>query len=120
MTKPKNHPRKYRDNPVAVAQNLTRALETNDLGSALEAFRTVLLDQNVSELSGKAGMRRDSLYRTFRGKADPRFSRILSLLAGLDVRFVVQSLHPKEKPPRPKPSRPLRTKGLKTKAASSS
>jgi probable addiction module antidote protein len=109
-------PKKYRDNPTAIAEYLTESFEKNDIHVALIAIRAVLRAQNVQALSEVTGMRRENLYRTFRGKADPLFSRILTLLAGLDVRFVVQSLPPKEKPPRPKLGRPpSRTKGLKTK-----
>jgi probable addiction module antidote protein len=108
-------PKKYRDNPGAIAEYLTEAFEKNDLGTALRAIQSVMQAQNVQALSEVSGLRRDSLYRSFRGKADPLFSRVLSLFAGLDVRIAMQPLQPREKPPRPKLGRPPRTRGLKTK-----
>jgi probable addiction module antidote protein len=109
-------PKKYRDNPTAIAGYLTESFEKNDLATALDAIRSVMRAQNVQALSEFTGLRRDNLYRTFRGKADPLFSRILAIFAGLDIRFVVQPLPLREKPPRPKLGRPPSSKkGLKTK-----
>jgi probable addiction module antidote protein len=109
-------PKKYRDNPAAIAEYLTDAFEKNDLIAVLGAMQSVLQAQNVQALSEITGLRRENLYRTFRGKADPLFSRILSLFAVLDVRFVVQPLPLREKPPRPKLGRPPSSKkALKTK-----
>jgi probable addiction module antidote protein len=95
-------PKKYRDNPVAIAQYLSEVFEKNDLETAIIGIKSVLAAQNVQALSEITGMRRDALYKTFRGKSNPLFGRILTLFAGLDVRFVVHPLPPKEKPPRPK------------------
>jgi probable addiction module antidote protein len=103
-------PLEYRDNPTAIAQYLTEAFAKNDLRLALEALKAVLQAQNVTALSEVTGLRRDSLYRTLRGKADPLFSRILTLFAGLDVRFAVEPLPAKKKPARPKLGRPPRTR----------
>jgi probable addiction module antidote protein len=104
-------PKKYRDNPSAIAQYLTEAFDKNDLGVILKAIQSVMRAQNVQELSEITGLRRDNLYRTFRGAADPLLSRVLTLLAGLDVRIVLHPLEPREKSPRPKPGRPTATKG---------
>jgi probable addiction module antidote protein len=98
--------KKYRDNPAAIAQYLTEVFEKNDLGVAVHGIRSVMGAQNVQALSEITGMRRDALYRTFKGKANPLFGRILTLFAGLDVRIVVHPLPPKERPPRPKLGRP--------------
>ena len=97
---------KYRNNPKAIADYLTEAFEKNDLGAAVIAIKSVMSAQNVQELSEITGMRREALYRTFGGQANPLFGRILTLFAGLDVRFVVHPLPPKEKPPRAKLGRP--------------
>jgi len=99
-------PKKYRANPTAIAQYLTEAFEKNDLRIILQAIQSVLQAQNVQELSEVTGLRRDSLYRTFSGEADPLFSRVLTVLAGLDVRLVLQPLPAREKPTRPKAGRP--------------
>ena len=105
-TATKMEPDKFRDNPAAIAAYLTEAFEKNDLGAALKAIRSMMRAQNVTELSQITGLRRESLYRSFRGNVDPPFSRILTLFAGLDVRIMVQPLPPGERPPRPTLGRP--------------
>jgi probable addiction module antidote protein len=101
-------PQKLRDNPIAIAEYLTEAFEKSELSGILDAIKSVMQAQNVKELAEVTGMRRDGLYKTFGGsKKDPQLSRVLSLFAGLDVRFVVKHLPAKEKPPRPKLGRPL-------------
>jgi probable addiction module antidote protein len=109
-------PEKYRDNPVVVAGYLTEAFEENDLPTVLDALQLVMRAQNVRALAEITGLRRENLYRIARGKMGPLFSTILALFAGLDVRFVVQPLPPRDKPPRPKLGRPpVRNKAPKTK-----
>jgi probable addiction module antidote protein len=99
-------PKKYRDSPTAIAEYLTEAFEKNEIEVILRAIQSVMQAQNVQELSEVTGLRRDNLYRTFRGEADPLFSRVLTVLAGLNVRFVLQPLPAREKPARPKSGRP--------------
>jgi probable addiction module antidote protein len=102
--------KEYRNNPPAIASYLTDAFEKNDINFILRAIRSVLEAQNVQELSEFTGLRRENLYRTFSGEKDPLFSRVLTLLAGLDVRLLVQPLPPRARPPRPKSGRPRSTK----------
>jgi probable addiction module antidote protein len=81
-----SHP--LRNNPVAIADFLTRDFETNDLQSIVEALGTVIRAHNVLALAEAAGLRRESLYRTFTGSNDPQIGRILKLLAAMDVQLV--------------------------------
>jgi len=98
---------RFRDNPTAIAEHLTRALATDDLPTILAAIRDVLRAQNVSALSRFTGLRRDRLYKTFGGEIDPDFSRILKVLEGLDVQLTVKPRKGvKPKPPLPKLGRP--------------
>ena len=99
--------RQFRDNPTAIAEHLTCALATDDLPTILAAFRDVLTAQNVSAFSRVTGLRRDRLYKTFGGKIDPDFSRILKVLEGLDVQLTVKPRKvAKPKQPLPKLGRP--------------
>ncbi len=99
-----------KDNPVAIAECLTQAFETNDLAVILEALKTVIRAQNVLALAEAAGLRRDHLYKTFNGSVDPQLGRIVKLLAAMDVQLVVKALPAKPKPPRPKRGSPFRNK----------
>jgi probable addiction module antidote protein len=105
-------PKTYRDNPDAIARYLTESFDKNDLSEILRAIQSVMQAQNVQQLSEITGLRRDNLYRTFRGEADPLFSRVLTVLAGLDVRFVLQALPAREKPTRSKRGRPPSSKAM--------
>jgi hypothetical protein len=69
----------------------------------------LLRAQNVSPLSRATGLRRDRLYKTFDGKIEPDFRRILKLPEGLEVQLVVvlrECPKPKPKPELLKLGRP--------------
>jgi probable addiction module antidote protein len=101
-------PVKYRDNPAAIAAYLTDAFDKNDLSAVVLAINTMMRAQNVQALAQATGLRRDLLYKTFGGSTGgPRLSRVMELLAGLDVQLIVKPLTPKPKAPRPKLGRPL-------------
>ena len=99
-----------RDNPIAIAEFLTQAFETNDLRLIVAAVGTVVRAHNVMAVADAAGLRREGLYRTFSGKKDPQIGRILKLLGVLDVQLVVKALPPRQKAPRPKRGAPFRSK----------
>lgn len=107
-------PKVYRENPPVIAAYLTEAFDKSAPIAVLQAIQAVMRTQNVRALSELTGMRRESLYRTFGGKADPRFSTVMKVLAAFDVRLVVVPLPTRQKPPRPKLGRPNRTKGPRT------
>jgi len=100
----------FRDNPVAIADFLTRAFDTNDQQLIVAAFARVIRAHNVLAIAEAAGLRREGLYKTFTNKSDPRIGRILKLFAALDVQVVVKALPRKPKTPRPKRGPPFRNK----------
>lgn len=99
-----------RDNPVAIADFLTRAFDTNDQQLIVSACARVIRAHNVLAIAEAAGLRREGLYRTFTNKSDPRIGRILKLFAALDVQVVVKALPRKPKTPRPKRGPPFRNR----------
>ena len=54
----------------AGASLLTKTLAENDSHQVWLALKQLLKGQNVSEIARSAGMRRDTLYRSFSGKVD--------------------------------------------------
>ena len=64
-------PKQFRDNPKSIAKHLTCALATDDLPTIFAAIRDVLRAQNVSAFSRATGLRRDRLYGSFGGAANP-------------------------------------------------
>src|SRR3954462_12872665 len=79
----------FRDNPAAVASYLTEKMKENGLDAARAALSRVMQAQNVQMLAGDAGLRRDTVYRTFGGRIDPQLSRILGLFRALNVQACV-------------------------------
>ena len=75
----------FRDNPVAIAAHLTENFEENDIFKARPALSSVMQAQNVQMLARDAGLRRDTLYKTFGGRIDPQLSRVLKLFRAMDV-----------------------------------
>jgi probable addiction module antidote protein len=75
-----------------IAGLLTKSLASNDSQQVWLALKQILKGQNVSAIARSAGMRRDTLYRSFSGKVDPNLSRVLKLLAALHIRLVATPL----------------------------
>jgi probable addiction module antidote protein len=98
-----------KDNQIAIADLITNAFNTNDLAVILAALKTALRAQNVKALAENGGMRRDRLYRTFDGVVDPPLSRIIKLLAAMNVQLIAKPVDTKPQPPRPKLGRPPKT-----------
>ncbi len=83
-------PSELRDNPEAVCKLLNKALQTQAPETILSAIYQSLTAQNVAAVAREAGLRRDKLYRSMGGKVDPKFSRVIKLLAALNVRLVAR------------------------------
>jgi probable addiction module antidote protein len=81
---------KYRDDPVAIAEYLNGALSTEDPFLITRAIGTMVRAQGMTRFSRKAGMRRDSLLKTFMGEASPAFDTIVKLLIALDIQLIAK------------------------------
>ncbi|MCK1416707.1 transcriptional regulator [Bradyrhizobium sp. CW4] len=86
----------FRDNPAAAAIYLTEKMKENDFIDARAALSRVMQAQNVQMLARDAGLRRDTLYKTFGGRIDPQLSRILRLFDALNVQARVVRADPSE------------------------
>jgi probable addiction module antidote protein len=71
---------------------LRSIFEENDHAAVLQAIKTVLRAQNVQATARDAGLRRESLYRTFGGKTDPLLGPVMTLFAALGIRLTVKAL----------------------------
>jgi probable addiction module antidote protein len=81
---------KYRDDPVAIAEYLNGALSTEDPFLITRAIGTMVRAQGMTRFSRKAGIRRDSLLKTFMGEASPAFDTIVKLLIALDIQLIAK------------------------------
>jgi len=82
----------YLDNEETIAEYLAAALEDPDPDAFLIAVRDVAKARGIANVAARAGVGRESLYKTLRPGAKPRFDTVRRLLAALDVKLDVSSL----------------------------
>lgn len=102
----------FRDNPAAAAIYLTEKMKENDFIDARAALSRVMQAQNVQMLARDAGLRRDTLYKTFGGRIDPQLSRILRLFDALNVQARVVRADPSEAHSAPSGTAPDASEGF--------
>jgi probable addiction module antidote protein len=86
----------YLDNEATIAEYLSVALEDPDPDAFLTAVRDVAKARGIADVAARAGLGRESMYKTLSPGAKPRFETMRRLLAALDVRIDVSVL--REKP----------------------
>ena len=91
---------KYRDNPEAIATYLNKALATGDPVLATKAIGDMIRAQGMTKVAQKAGKRRDSLYRMFRGEQSATLNAAIAVLQALDIQLIAE---------------PMASRGLKAK-----
>jgi probable addiction module antidote protein len=82
----------YLDNEETIAEYLAAALENPDPDAFLVAVRDVAKARGIANVAAKAGLGRESLYKTLQLGAKPRFETVRRLLAALDVKLQVSSV----------------------------
>ncbi len=73
----------YLDSEEVIAEYLTAALEDPDPDAFLTAVRDVAKARGIATIAAKAGLGRESLYKTLRPGAQPRFETVRRLLDAL-------------------------------------
>ena len=81
---------KYRDDPRAIAEYLNDAISSGDPVVFTKAIGDMVRAQGVTRFSQRAGMRRDNLYRTFKGETRPAFDTVMNVLIALDIQIMVK------------------------------
>ena len=81
---------KIRDNPRAIAKYLNDALSTGDPVLIKRAIGEMVRAQGVTRVSQTVGLRREGLYRSFKGELSPSFDAVLKVLVALDVQLTVK------------------------------
>jgi probable addiction module antidote protein len=106
-------PKAFRDNPATIATYLSEILGENDLIDFVRAIDFILRAQNVIALSEETGLRRENLYRMFKGNSDPRLGNTLKVLTAFGLEFAVKCQAVKPKPPQPKLRRKIDPKAFR-------
>jgi len=81
----------YLDNEETIAEYLAVALENPDQDAFMMAVRDVAKARGIASVATKAGLGRESLYKTLQSGSKPRFDTVRRLLAALDVKLDVTS-----------------------------
>ena len=79
----------YLDNEETIAEYLSIALQDPDQDAFLTAVRDVAKARGIANVAARAGLGRESLYKTLRSGAKPRLETVRRLLAALDVKLDV-------------------------------
>ncbi len=96
----------YLDNEEIIAEYLTVALEDSDPDAFLTAVRDVAKARGIATIAANAGLGRESLYKTLKPGAQPRFDTVRRLLEALGVNLGVAPRHEQESSRRLKPKLP--------------
>lgn len=77
----------YLDNEVVIAEYLAAALEDPDPQSFLVAVADVAKARGIADVAAESGLGRESLYKSLRPGAKPRFETVRRILDALGVRL---------------------------------
>jgi probable addiction module antidote protein len=83
---------KCRDDPRAVARYLNDALSTGDSVVITKAIGKMIRAQGTTKISERAGLRRESLYRTFGGERNPKLGWVITVLQALQIHLVAKPI----------------------------
>ena len=79
----------YLDSEEVIAEYLTIALKDSDPHAFLTAVRDVAKARGIATIAADAGLGRESLYKTLKPGAQPRFDTVRRLLKALGVNLEV-------------------------------
>lgn len=83
---------RYRDNPKLIAHYLNAALATKDADVITKAIGDMLRAQGMSRISKIVGLRREGLYRSFKGETGPGFDSVMKVLLALNIQIVAKPI----------------------------
>ena len=87
-TRPFN-PFDYLQSREEMADYLRACLREDDPQVFINALGHLARHQGVSEVARAAGLKRESLYRVFNGRSQPRWDTVVRLLRALDIDLTV-------------------------------
>lgn len=79
----------YLDSEKAIAEFLTAALEENDQEFFQKALGEVAKARGMAQVAERAGVGRESLYKSLSAEGNPRFSTVVDVLDALGFKLVV-------------------------------
>lgn len=83
------HVADYLDSEKAIAEFLTAALEENDPEFFQKALGEAAKARGMAQVAERAGVGRESLYKSLSAEGNPRFSTVVDVLDALGFKLVV-------------------------------
>ncbi len=80
--------------PQNIARHLSKAFASGNPNAAGRALGIVVRKKGLATIAKKAGLRRESLYRSTSGEFSPAFRTVMKLLAVLELKLVVRPCAP--------------------------
>ncbi len=77
----------YLDSEETIAEYLNAVLEENNPELLLAAIGDVARARGIAKLAEDAGLSRESLYKTLRPGAKPRYETVMKILSALRVKL---------------------------------
>ena len=79
----------YLDSKEAISEYLSQVLADGDTDELLTALGHIARAKGMTEIAQKAGLGRESLYKTFQVGTKPKFETIVKVLDAFGVRLKV-------------------------------
>jgi len=83
------NPVEYLQSDAEIASYLTEAYEDDNPAVFIVALGHVVRSKGVSNMAEKTGLNRESLYKAFSGKAQPKWDTVHKLLHALEIHMTV-------------------------------
>ncbi len=83
------HTSDFLTNNEIIVQYLTDTLKDGDVDEILHAIKEVVRAKGVTNIAKQTGLSRESLYKSFKKGAKPRFETILKILKAFNVKLQV-------------------------------
>jgi probable addiction module antidote protein len=109
---------KYLIDDEAIAIYLSEILQQNDAGLLAYALGQIAKARGMTEIAQASGMSRESLYKSLRADAQPRFETLANVLMALGLKFSIEPLKPKAPARKVASKSPTGTRKAPGKAAS--
>ncbi|WP_294951027.1 addiction module antidote protein [Sulfurovum sp.] len=78
---------KYLDSDEAIAEYLSQVLEDGDNEEFLRAIGHIAKAKGMTQIAKETGLGRESLYKTFRAGAKPKFETVIKVLNAFGIRL---------------------------------
>ena len=77
----------YLDNKEVIAEYLSQVLADGDTDEFLQAIGHIAKARGMSQIAKDTGLGRESLYKSFRDGASPKFETVMKVMQSLGVQL---------------------------------